>query len=77
MSQHHVTIEVANRRLKVTCPKGQESALLLAAEEVNQLIITDNKKSVSSKTPEQIMPSYLYLLSDDSIETTGQRINAQ
>jgi NAD(P)-dependent dehydrogenase (short-subunit alcohol dehydrogenase family) len=29
------------------------------------------------KTAEEIMPSYLYLLSDDSKEITGQRINAQ
>jgi len=55
MSQHNVTIEVANRRLKVACPKGQESALLLAADEVNQRINKDNKKSSPSKTPEQMM----------------------
>lgn len=55
MSQHNVTIEVANRRLKVACPKGQESALLLAADEVNQRINKDNKKSNTSKTPEQMM----------------------
>ena len=29
------------------------------------------------KTPEEIMPSYQYLLSDDSKGITGQRINAQ
>jgi NAD(P)-dependent dehydrogenase (short-subunit alcohol dehydrogenase family) len=29
------------------------------------------------KKPEEIMPSYLYLLSDDSQNVTGQRINAQ
>ena len=29
------------------------------------------------KTPEQIMASYIYLLSDDSEEITGQRLNAQ
>ena len=29
------------------------------------------------KTPSEIMPSYLYLLSDDSLEVTGQRFNAQ
>lgn len=29
------------------------------------------------KTPAEIMPSYLYLLSDDSIKVTGQRFNAQ
>lgn len=29
------------------------------------------------KTPADIMPTYLYLLSDDSINETGQRLNAQ
>ena len=29
------------------------------------------------KTPADIMPTYLYLLSDDSIHISGQRINAQ
>jgi NAD(P)-dependent dehydrogenase (short-subunit alcohol dehydrogenase family) len=29
------------------------------------------------KTPADIMPSYLYLLADDSVKITGQRINAQ
>lgn len=29
------------------------------------------------KTPDEIMPIYLYLLSDDSIKITGQRFNAQ
>jgi NAD(P)-dependent dehydrogenase (short-subunit alcohol dehydrogenase family) len=29
------------------------------------------------KTPAEIMSTYLYLLSDDSIEVTGQRLNAQ
>lgn len=28
-------------------------------------------------SPEQIMPLYVYLMSDDSIETNGKRINAQ
>lgn len=29
------------------------------------------------KTPEQILSAYLYLLGDESIEVTGQRLNAQ
>ena len=33
--------------------------------------------STQLKTAEEILPSYLYLLSDDSKEVTGQRINAQ
>ncbi|GLX77018.1 cell division protein ZapA [Thalassotalea insulae] len=50
-----MTIEVANRRLKVACPQGQESALLQAAEELNQRITKDNSKGQSLKTPEQAM----------------------
>jgi cell division protein ZapA len=52
MSQHNVTIEVANRRLKIACPKGQESALLQSANEVNKRLDTGKK---STKTPEQAM----------------------
>jgi cell division protein ZapA len=55
MSQHNVTIEVANRRLKVACPKGQESALLQAAEELNSRLSKGDNKAKSSKTPEQAM----------------------
>lgn len=29
------------------------------------------------KTTEEILPSYIYLLSDESVEVTGQRLNAQ
>lgn len=55
MSQHNVTIEVANRRLKIACPQGAESALLVAAEEVNKRISADNKKVKTTRTPEQAM----------------------
>ena len=75
MSQHHVTIEIANRRLKVTCPKGQETALLLAAEEVNNRLVNDNKKSNSTKTPEQMMLMTALNLADDLL--SNQRILAQ
>ena len=55
MSQHNVTIEVANRRLKIACPQGQESALLQAADELNQRLLSGNKNGQSLKTPEQAM----------------------
>jgi hypothetical protein len=29
------------------------------------------------KTPEQIMPLYLYLMSDDSLEVNGQSLDCQ
>jgi cell division protein ZapA len=64
MSQHSVTIEVANRRLKISCPSGQESSLLLAAEELNQRLLTDSK-AYSIKTPEQSLVMTALNLSND------------
>jgi cell division protein ZapA len=64
MSQHSVTIEVANRRLKISCPAGQESALLLAAKELNQRLLKDSK-TYSIKTPEQSLVMTALNLSND------------
>jgi len=65
MSQHHVTIEVANRRLKVACPKGQESALLQSANEVNKQLKQGKK---STKTPEQAMMMAALNLANELLE---------
>ncbi len=65
MSKHHVSIEIANRRLKVACPKGQETALLLAADEVNQRLNKDSKKNTASKSPEQMMVMTALNLAND------------
>jgi cell division protein ZapA len=64
MSQHSVTIEVANRRLKISCPAGQESSLLLAAEELNKRLLKDSK-TCSIKTPEQSLVMTALNLSND------------
>jgi cell division protein ZapA len=64
MSQHSVTVEVANRRLKISCPAGQESSLLLAAKELNQRLLNDSK-SYSIKTPEQSLVMTALNLSND------------
>jgi cell division protein ZapA len=64
MSQHSVTVEVANRRLKISCPAGQESSLLLAAKELNQRLLSDSK-SYSIKTPEQSLVMTALNLSND------------
>ena len=64
MSQHSVTVEVANRRLKISCPAGKESALLLAAEELNLRLLNDSK-SYSIKTPEQSLVMTALNLSND------------
>ena len=65
MSKHNVTIEVANRRLTITCPKGQESALLQSASEVNKRLDQTQKKTKSARTPEQnILMTALNLAND-------------
>ncbi|NQZ24609.1 MAG: cell division protein ZapA [Colwellia sp.] len=64
MSQHSVTIEVANRRLKISCPAGQESALLLAAKELNERLLKDST-TYSIKTPEQSLVMTALNLSND------------
>ncbi|WP_448547716.1 cell division protein ZapA [Thalassotalea fusca] len=68
MKPHNVSIEVANRRLKVACPQGQESALLLAAEELNQRLSLDKKNQNSVKTPEQAMLMTALNLANDLIQ---------
>lgn len=55
MNQHTVTIEVAGRRLKIACPQGQESALLLAANELDKRLASCQRKGKLSKTAEQTM----------------------
>ena len=55
MSQHTVTINVASRKLKVACPKGQETALLSAAQEVTDRLASTNKKNTATNTPEQAL----------------------
>ncbi len=55
MSQHTVAIEVANRKLKVACPVGQESALLSAAKEVGDRLSQASQKNKANNTPELAM----------------------
>lgn len=52
MSQRTVEINIIDRKLKVTCPIGQESALLSAAAELT-LRLTKANKSKSIASPEQ------------------------
>jgi len=49
MSQRTVEINIIDRKLKVTCPIGQESALLSAAAELTSRLTKANKsKSIAS-----------------------------
>lgn len=72
MSQHTVTINVANKRLKVACPAGHESALLQAAEEINKRLDANSKKSNSTKTPEQALVMMSLNLANDLIQTRAE-----
>ncbi|MFT5756695.1 MAG: cell division protein ZapA [Alteromonadaceae bacterium] len=55
MSQHHVTVNIANRKLKIACPVGKESALISAASEVSDRIEQSGFKNKATNTPEQSM----------------------
>ena len=68
MSQHTVTINVANKRLKIACPAGHESALLQAAEEINKRLEKDTKKSATMKSPEQALVMMSLNLANDLIQ---------
>lgn len=72
MSQHTVTINVANKRLKIACPAGHESALLLAADEINKRLENDTKKAVSVKTPEQALVMMSLNLANDLIQARAE-----
>ena len=68
MSQHTVTINVANKRLKIACPVGHESALLLAAEEINDRLADTSKKKSATNTPEQSLVMMSLNLAHDLIQ---------
>lgn len=73
MSQHSVTIEIANRRMKIACPRGQESALLQAAHEVNERLELVQQQSSTTKTPEQSMLMTALNLANDLLKSQQQQ----
>lgn len=54
MSKQTVEIKVVERKLKIACPRGQETALVSAAAELNKRLEQMNK-SDSVSTPEQTL----------------------
>ena len=72
MSQHTVTINVANKRLKVACPAGHESALLQAADEINKRLDLEVKKSSAAKTPEQALVMMSLNLANDLVKARAE-----
>lgn len=69
MSQHSVTIEIADRRIKIACPQGQESALLQAAQEVNDRLSLVKQNAGTTKTPEQNLLMTALNLANDLLKT--------
>lgn len=73
MSQHSVTIEIADRRMKIACPKGQESALLQAAQEVTERLALVQQQSSTTKTPEQSLLMTALNLANDLLKSQQQQ----
>jgi len=68
MSQHTVTINVANKSFKIACPVGEESALLAAAQELNARFNTINDKTAATSSSEQSMMMAALNLSYDLLQ---------
>jgi cell division protein ZapA len=81
MTQRTVEINVVDRKLKVACPIGQESALLGAAAELSERLSTASKiKSIA--TPEQALLMTALNLAHDLLAAkeqlkTEQKLNKQ
>ena len=71
MAQRTVEINVTDRKLKVACPVGQESALLSAAAELTErLTKASNSKSIG--TPEQALLMTALNLTNELLSTKKQ-----
>jgi cell division protein ZapA len=71
MTQRTVEINVIDRKLKVACPIGQESALLSAAAELSDRItIANNSKSIAN--PEQALLMTALNLANDLLAARRQ-----
>lgn len=81
MTQRTVEINVIDRKLKVACPIGKESALLCAAAELSErLTAANNNKSIA--TPEQALLMTALNLANDLLSAnqklkTEQKENKQ
>lgn len=61
MSQTSVEITIAERKLRIACPSGHESALLAAAAEVNLRLGDVYKNKAVSSTEQALMMTSLNL----------------
>jgi len=75
MNQRTVEINIIDRKLKVACPIGQESALLSAAAELTlRLTNANNSKSIAS--PEQAILMTALNLTNELL-ATKQKLKAE
>ncbi|PKI14330.1 cell division protein ZapA [Colwellia sp. 12G3] len=71
MSQRTVEINIVDRKLKIACPIGQETALLSAAQELSdRLSKASVNKAISS--PEQTLLMTALNLANDLLKTQQQ-----
>ncbi len=75
MAQRTVEINIVDRKLKVACPHGQETALLSAARELSERLAKANKAKTVS-TPEQMLLMTALNLANDLLQTK-QKLAAQ
>ena len=62
--RNKVEVTIAGKKVKIACPKGQESALFAAASELNQRVEQLGKSDVIN-TPEQMMMMVALNLAND------------
>jgi len=72
MSPQTIEIKIADRKLKVACPQGQESALVSAANELNARL-EKTKSSPAVATLEQALLLTALNLSNDFLQLQQQR----
>lgn len=64
MKQSSVDVVIAERKLKIACPLGQESSLLSAAAEVNLRVDKIEKSSAISSSEQAMLMTALNLAHD-------------
>ncbi|AAZ28559.1 cell division protein ZapA [Colwellia psychrerythraea] len=71
MSQRTVEINIVDRKLKIACPIGQETALLSAAQVLSDRLIKAGASKVIS-TPEQTLVMTALNLANDLLKAQQQ-----
>jgi cell division protein ZapA len=71
MPQRTVEVNIADRKLKIACPIGQETALLSAAQELSDRL-TKACASKTISTPEQTLLMTALNLANDLLRTQQQ-----